>query len=82
MQRRHHGESVQGTRRPARRPPRAIAVSLGRDTLDLSRRVSLTAAVLAVPLVVAGYVGLTVLLVLPLLGLRGMLPHRYVGSGS
>ena len=36
--------------------------------------------ILVAPLVMAGYAGLTVLLFLPLLGLRRMFPRRYMPS--
>lgn len=39
-------------------------------------RLRLMARIFVAPLVITGYVGLTVLLFLPLLGLRGMFPCR------
>jgi hypothetical protein len=39
------------------------------------------AGVLAAPLVFAGYVGLTMLLILPLLGLRTMFPMTVPSTG-
>ncbi len=38
------------------------------------------AGVVAAPLVVAGYVALTMMFVLPLLGLRWMFPYRFTAS--
>ena len=43
-------------------------------------RLLLIAGILVAPLVIMGYVGLTVLLFLPLLGLRRMFPRRYTPS--
>ncbi len=43
-------------------------------------RLLLIAGILVAPLVIIGYVGLTVLLFLPLLGLRRMFPRRYTPS--
>jgi hypothetical protein len=37
--------------------------------------------ILVAPLVMAGYLGLTALLILPLLGLRRMFPRRSTSSG-
>jgi hypothetical protein len=44
-------------------------------------RVLIAAGVLAAPLVFAGYAGLTMLLVLPLLGLRTMFPRTAPSTG-
>ena len=43
-------------------------------------RLLLMAGILVAPLVITGYVGLTVLLFLPLLGLRAMFPRRSTPS--
>ena len=43
-------------------------------------RLQLIAGILVAPLVIMGYVGLTVLLLLPLLGVRRMFPRRYMPS--
>ena len=45
-------------------------------------RVLMVAGVLAAPFLVAGYVGLTMLLVLPLVGLRSMFPRSAQLAGS
>ena len=44
------------------------------------RRLLLMAGIFVAPLVITGYVGLTVLLFLPLLGLRRMFPRRSTSS--
>ena len=53
-----------------------------RETMSGLRgsRLLLIAGILVAPLVIMGYVGLTVLLFLPLLGLRRMFPRRYMPS--
>jgi len=53
-----------------------------RETMSGLRgsRLLLIAGILVAPLVIMGYVGLTVLLFLPLLGLRRMFPRRYTPS--
>ena len=58
----------------------SLAVGLGARVLDRSglhaSRLVLMACILVAPFVIAGYVGLTVLLFLPLLGLRRMFSRR------
>jgi len=46
------------------------------------RRSLLVAGIFVAPFVIAGYVGLTVLLLLPLLGLRRMFPRRSASSAA
>ena len=51
-------------------------VTAPRPDGEYGSRLVLMACILVAPLVIAGYVGLTVLLFLPLLGLRRMLSRR------
>jgi hypothetical protein len=69
--RREPGAGVNFTRRYSLLRERMIGL-LGSRLLVLG--------ILVAPLVMAGYVGLTVLLLLPLLGLRRMFPRRSVSS--
>ena len=46
------------------------------------RRAVVVAGVVAAPFVIAGYVGLTMMLILPLLGLRWMFPYRSTPSAA
>ena len=46
------------------------------------RRAVVVAGVVVAPFVIAGYVGLTMMLVLPLLGLRWMFPDRSTPSAA
>ena len=68
--------------------PKSLAMSLGLGVTsmdrypplqermsDLRSRLRLTAGILVAPLVITGYMGLTLLLFLPLLGLRTMFPR-------
>ena len=69
-----------------RREPGAGVTSLDRHAPFGERLIRLRGiallllGILLAPLVMAGYVGLTVLLFLPLLGLRRMFPRRYTPS--
>jgi hypothetical protein len=70
----------------ARHEPGAGVTSMDRYSPLRERMISfrdsrlLLLGILVAPLVVAGYVGLTVLLFLPLLGLRKMFPRRSTSS--
>ena len=46
------------------------------------RRAVVVAGVVAAPFVIAGYLGLTMMLVLPLLGLRWMFAYRSIPSAA
>jgi hypothetical protein len=72
--------------RAARHEPGAGVTSMDRHPPLRERMIGLRGshlrllAILVAPLVMAGYVGLTVLLFLPLLGLRRMFPRRSTSS--
>lgn len=68
----------------ARHPPGVTAMdrdpSLRERMVGLRGRLPLIAGILVAPFVVTSYLGLTVLLLLPLLGLRRMFPRRAMAS--
>lgn len=95
MKPRHQGQSVQASiaqliatyrARTGSAAPIALGGAQGRDTPRLpyapGNRMLIAVGVLAAPLVFAGYAGLTVLLVLPLLGLRTMFPRTAPSMGA
>ena len=57
------------------------AAAIPSDPYVPGNRALIAAGVLAAPLVFAGYVGLTMLLILPLLGLRAMFPRTAPSTG-
>ena len=57
------------------------AATIPSDPYVPGNRALIAAGVLAAPLVFAGYVGLTMLLILPLLGLRNMFPRTAPSTG-
>jgi hypothetical protein len=57
------------------------AATIASDLYVPRNRALVAAGVLAAPLVFAGYVGLTMLLILPLLGLRTIFPRTAPSTG-